>query len=39
MPQQSHYWAYTLRKPKLKRTHLSQYYLHWLGHESNLAVH
>ena len=35
--------AYTLRKPKLKRTHVShcslQHYLQQLEHESNLDVH
>ena len=25
MTQQSHYWAYTLRKPQFKKTHVSQF--------------
>ena len=41
--QQSHYWAYILRRPKLKRTHVPQYslqhFLQWLGHGSNRDVH
>ena len=43
MTQQSRCWAYTLRKPKLKKTHVPpcslQHYLQWLGHGSNLDVH
>ena len=43
MTQQSHYWAYTLRKSELKKTHVSQcslqQYLQQLGHGSNLDVH
>ena len=38
-----HYWAYTLRKPKLKKTHVSQcslqHNLQQPGHGSNLGVH
>ena len=41
--QQSHYWAYTLRKPQFKKTHVPQcsmqHYLQEPGHESNLDVH
>ena len=41
--QQSHCWAHTLRKPKLKETHVSQcslqHCLQQLGHGSNLDVH
>ena len=41
--QQSHYYQYTLRKPKLKKTHAPQrflqHYLQQLGHGSNLDVH
>ena len=36
MTQQSHYWAYTLRKPQLKKTHVpqcsQQHYLQQLGY-------
>ena len=36
---QSHYWAYTLRKPELKKTHVPQcslqHCLQYLGHGSN----
>ena len=43
MTQQSHSQAYTLRKPKLKKTHVShgslQHYLQQLEHGSNLDVH
>ena len=43
MSQQSYYQAYTLRKPKLKETHVShcslQHYLQQLEHGSNLDVH
>ena len=43
MTQQSHSQAYTLRKPKLKRTHVShcslQHCLQQLEHRSNLDVH
>ena len=43
MTQQSHSKAYTLRKPKLKKTHVSycslQHYLQQLGHGSNTDVH
>ena len=43
MIQQSHSQAYTLRKPKLKKTHVShcslQHYLQQLEHGSNLDVH
>ena len=35
--------VYTLKKPKLKKTHIShsllQYYLQYLEHRSNLDVH
>ena len=41
--QQSHCWAYTLRKPELKDTHAPQcslqHYLQQPGHGSNLDVH
>ena len=41
--QQSHCWAYTLRKPEGKETHVpqcsSKHCLQQLGHGSNLAVH
>ena len=40
MTQQSHYWAYTLGNPELKKTHVPQYslqhYLQQPGHGSNL---
>ena len=45
MTQQSHCWAYTLRKPELKETRvpqcscLHQHCLQQLGHGSNLDVH
>ena len=43
MTQQSLCWAYTLRKPEVKKTHVPrcslQHYLQWLGHGSKLAVH
>ena len=43
MTQQSHSQAYTLRKPKLKKTHVAQcslkHYLRQLEHGSNLDVH
>ena len=43
MTQQSHYWANTLRKPELKKTHVPrcslQHCLQQLGHGSNLDVH
>ena len=43
MTQQSHCWAYTLRKPDLKETRVPQgslqHCLQQLGHGSNLAVH
>ena len=43
MIQQAHCWAYTLRKPELKETHVPQcslqHCLQQLGHESNLDVH
>ena len=43
MTQQSHCWAYTLRKPELKETHVPQcslkHYLQELGCGSNLEVH
>ena len=43
MTQQSHSQAYTLRKPWLKKTHVShhstQHYLEQLEHGSNLDVH
>ena len=43
MTQQSHSQAYTLRKPKLKKTHVLhcslQHYLEQLEHGSNLDVH
>ena len=43
MTQQSHSQAYTLRKPKLKKTHVShcslQHYLQQLERGSDLAVH
>ena len=43
MTQQSHYWAYTLRKSWLKKTCIPQCslqcYLQQLGHGSNLDVH
>ena len=43
MTQQSHRWAYTLRKPELKETHVPQCSLHYclqqLGHGSNLDAH
>ena len=43
MTQQSHSQAYTLRKSKLKKTHVSHYslqhYLQQLEHRSNLDVH
>ena len=43
MTQQSHSQAYTLRKPKLKQTHVShcslKHYLQQLEHGSNLDVH
>ena len=43
MTQQSHCWAYTLRKPELKETCvpqcLSQHCLQLLGHGSNLDIH
>ena len=42
MTQQSHYWAYTLRKPELKKTYipqcLLQHNLQYLGHGNNLDV-
>ena len=42
MIQQSHSSAYTLRKPKLKETHVShcslQHYLQYLEYGSNLDV-
>ena len=41
--QQSHCWAYTLRKPEMKEIHVPQcslqHYLQYLGHGSNLDVH
>ena len=41
--QQSHSWAYTLRKPELKETHLPQcspqHCVQQLGHGSNVDVH
>ena len=40
MTQQSHYYAYTLRKATLRKKHViwcsSQLYLQQLGHENNL---
>ena len=43
MTQQSHYWAYTLRKPYLEKTHAPHYslqhFLQKLGHRSSLDVH
>ena len=43
MTQQSHCWAYTPRKPKLKETRVPQrslqHYLQQPGHGSNLDVH
>ena len=43
MTQQSHYWAYTLRKPQFKNTHVpSQFiadYLQQPGHGNMLDVH
>ena len=43
MTQESHYWANTLRKPEMKRTHVPQsslqHYLQQLRHGSNLDVH
>ena len=40
MTQQSHYWAYALRNPELKKTrgpqYSLQYYLQQPGHGSNL---
>ena len=43
MTQQSHYWAYTLRNPELKKTHVTQYslqhYLQLLEHGSNVNIH
>ena len=43
MSQQSHYWAYTLRKPQFKKTHVPQcslqHYLQQPGHGSNLDAH
>ena len=43
MIQQSHSQAYTLRKPKLKETHVSycllQHYLQYLEHGSNFFTH
>ena len=43
MTQQSHCWAYTLRKLELKETHVSQcslqHCLQLSGHGSNLDVH
>ena len=43
MTQQSHSYAYTLRKPKLKKMHVSQCslqcYSQYLGHGNNLDVH
>ena len=43
MTQQSHCWAYTLRKPELKETCVpqcsSRHCLQQLGHGSNLDVH
>ena len=42
MTKQTHHWAYTLRKPELKRTHAPQcalqHYLQQLGHGSNLYI-
>ena len=42
MTQQSHCWAYTLRKPELKETRVPQcslqHCLQQLGHGSNLDV-
>ena len=39
MIQQSHYWAYPLRKPQFKNDTLSQCslqrYLQWSGHEAS----
>ena len=43
MTQQSHFQAYTLRKPKVKKTHVPQsslqHCLQELEHGSNLDVH
>ena len=43
MTQQFHCWAYTLRKPELKETHVPQcsleHCLQQLGHGSSLDVH
>ena len=43
MTQKSHSWAYTLRKPEMKKTQVHQCslqgYLQQLGHVSNLDVH
>ena len=43
MTQQSHYWAYTLRKPELKKMYipqcLLQHNLQYLGHGNNPDVH
>ena len=42
MTQQSHYWAYSLRKPYFKRTHVPQrslqHYLQQPGHGNKLNV-
>ena len=41
--QQSHYWAYILRKPEFKKSHVPQcslqLYLQQPGHGSSLSVH